>query len=406
MGRETRRRALIVAATALAIGAAGTVSAAAQLFPPNGGTQQPTTTTTTAPASPVPPVTLAPEPPPPPPNEPAPGDLPPEAPGDGAPPTDPGPLPEDLGDGTDGGGRPIPAEAQAVINSIARTPANDNGALVEGAAALEAAGIAKDEAVSAVFGRFPVLGPSRWVDDWHFPRWSGTTFRYHLGLDMFADYGTPLASPVDGFARVSENALGGLTIRVIEPDGTFWYLAHLSGIAEGVVDGAAVTTGQVIGFVGDSGNARGGAPHLHFAVHPGGGQAAPPKPYVDAWVAEGAERVVDLLGQVSSAPQPAAVVATDLTRRLADGVIAGPATSGPPRSELLWASAANPTGGAVAVAEAAAASLNEGVDWERRGAEQRSLDLAWAQSTDRAWQVVGPLVNPMLRRAVEDRRGA
>ncbi|HET7719016.1 MAG TPA: M23 family metallopeptidase, partial [Acidimicrobiales bacterium] len=246
---------------------------------------------------------------------------------------------------------------------------------------------------------FPIHGPANWSDDWYYPRWTGTTFRHHLGLDMFAPFGTPVAAPADGVARITENALGGLTVRVVQPDGTFWYLAHLSGIAAGVIDGSPVTMGQEVGYVGDSGNARGGSPHLHFAVHPRGGAPVPPKPIVDAMVADGAARVVDLLAQTTSAQSSAAVVATDLTRRLADGVLSGPrAASGPPRSELLWASAANPNGGAVAVADAAAASLNEAVDWEQRAAEQRSLDLAWTQARDRAWQLVGPLAHPSLRR--------
>ena len=239
---------------------------------------------------------------------------------------------------------------------------------------------------------------SNWSDDWYFPRWTGSTFRHHLGLDMFAEYGTPVGAPADGVARISQNALGGLTVRVVQPDGTFWYLAHLSGTADGLVDGAAVTLGQVVGFVGTSGNAAGGAPHLHFAVHPGGGEPVPPKPIVDDMVTEGAERVVSLLAQATTAQPSAALLAADLTRRLADGVIAGPeVAAGPPRSELLWASAANPTGGGVAVADATAASLNEGVDWEQRAAQKRSLDLAWAQASDRAWDVLTPLVHPALR---------
>ena len=409
MGRETRLRAAVVALSALGLALAGTVTAGAQLLPPFG--QQQTTTTTTAP--PVPGVTLVPSPSPaPPPTDPPPptsDTTPPPAgeptPGPGPEPgTDPGPMPEDPGEGEGGVGGAVPPEAQAIINSIARTAANDNDALLEGVAALEGAGVAHDEAVRAVFGRFPVQGPASWVDDWYYPRWTGSTFRFHLGLDMFAPYGTPVAAPADGTCLITTNPLGGLTVRVVEPDGTFWYLAHLSGIAEGVLNGSPCSLGQVVGYVGDSGNARGGTPHLHFAVHPGGGQPVPPKPFVDAWVAEGAARVVDLLSVVAAAPQPAAVVASDLTRRLANGVTAGPDTSGPPRSELLWASAASPNGGAVAVADAAAASINELVDWERRGAQSRSLDLAWSQSVDRAWQLVAPLVNPTLRKATEQRR--
>jgi hypothetical protein len=406
MGRQNRHRLGAVVVLAAALAASGTVTAAAQwcgLLCP-GEQQTGDSTTTTSPVTLLPPEPTTPPPPAPDPAAPPPADAPAD-PGSTEPPPDTTAppadgtttLPEDLGEGDDAG-REVPSEARAVIDSIVRTPANDNDALVDGVAALEAVGMPHDEAARAVYGRFPVQGPSHWSDDWYFPRWTGTTFRFHQGLDMFAAYGTPIGAPADGVARIADNALGGLTVRVVEPDGTFWYLAHLSAVAEGLVDGAAVSVGQVVGYVGDSGNARGGAPHLHFGYYPQGGAAAPPKPHVDEWVAEGAERVVALLAERSATQPTAAIQAADLTRRIAEGVVAGPElAAGPPRSELLWASAASPNGGAVAVADAAAASLNEAVDWERRAAEQRSLDLAWEQARDRAWLVLGPLVHPSLR---------
>jgi murein DD-endopeptidase MepM/ murein hydrolase activator NlpD len=414
MGRQ-RRRAAAVAAAVVVLSVVGMLSAAAQLIPV-GPSQEPEPTVTLVPppsSSEPPPTTEAPSTTTPPPEgggEPStttPDDPSSTVPGDTT--TVPGdtttaPGEPDPADGTGGGG-PIPPEAQAAINAIPRTPPNNSQALVEGVAALEAAGVARDEAMAAVYGRFPVRGLARWVDDWHFPRWTGPVFRFHEGLDMIAEFGTPIAAPTDGIVRIANGSLGGLTVKVVEADGSYWYLAHLSGIAEGLIDGAAVTTGQIVGYVGDSGNARGGAPHLHLGRYEGG-VALPPKPYIDAFVADGAAQVVELLATLAAAPQPAAVVAADLTRRLADGVTSGPETSGPPRSELLWASAASPNGGAVAVADAAAASLNELVDWDRRGAEQRSLDLAWSHAVDRAWRVVAPMLNPTLRRAVEARQSS
>jgi murein DD-endopeptidase MepM/ murein hydrolase activator NlpD len=314
----------------------------------------------------------------------------------------------------EGGGEPVlgvavPPDAQAVIDGIVRTEAADNAALVEGAAQLEAAGVPHEQAVRAVFGRFPVHGASRWSDDWYFPRWTGSTFRHHQGLDMFAAYGTPVAAPVDGIARVGSNTLGGLTVQVHEPDGTYWYLAHLSGIAPGLVDGQAVTAGQVVGFVGDSGNARGGAPHLHFGVYPQGGPAAPPKPAVDAWVLEGAARVPQLLASIgfstANTSTPVLAASGRLSRvgtgRLGLGL---GELIGPSQGELLWASAANPAGGAVQVADAAAAAAAGRVDWAQRAAEQRALDLAWDQAVARAQRVLAPLVDTVLRQTVEDLR--
>jgi murein DD-endopeptidase MepM/ murein hydrolase activator NlpD len=382
MGRYARRRGIAAVAVTWALLVAGAVSAAAQILPPGWLDPEPAPEPTT-------------------PTTPPPTTAPPSSP---LPPADPDPAPSDPGDGDGGagsspsGGRSIPPDAQAAIDAVVRSSPNDNHALVDGAAALAGLGVPQDEAVRAVFGRFPILGPARWVDDWHYPRWTGSTFRFHMGLDMFADYGTPLVAPVDGIARIGSNPLGGLTVRVVEPDGTYWYLAHLSGIAEGLIDGASVTVGQVVGFVGDSGNARGGAPHLHLGLYLPGGGAAPPKPSVDAWVADGAARLVALLGSVTPG-QPAA--AGGIARRLAPDLSARPSSAAPPRSELLWASAASPNGGAVAVADAAAASLNLGLDWERRAVEQRALDLGWAQAADEARALLGPFVHPTLRQATE-----
>jgi murein DD-endopeptidase MepM/ murein hydrolase activator NlpD len=420
MGGRNRRRAAVAVLAAGASLIAGTWTARAQLPPLTPSQEQP-------------PVTLFPPPPDttptteaPPPTEPAPptdatppdGESPSTTAGEsgggedeGSPETTVAAEGEPPADG-DGAAAPlggvVPPEAQRVINSIARTAPGDNDALIQGAAALEAAGMADDDAVSAVFGRFPILGPSRWVDDWYYPRWTGTTFRYHLGLDMMAPYGTPVAAPADGVTRIGSSELGGLTVSVIEADGTLWYLAHLSGIAEGIVTGDAVTLGQVVGYVGDSGNARGGAPHLHFAVHPNGGQPVPPKPIVDRWVADGAARVPELLGSPAVAPRTAAAVATDLTRGLAAGANSADSSApvGPARSELLWATGANPAGGGVRLAEAAAAAVNEGVDWNQRAAQQRALDEAWSRSSATAAYVLGPLTSAALRQTLETRRAA
>jgi murein DD-endopeptidase MepM/ murein hydrolase activator NlpD len=72
------------------------------------------------------------------------------------------------------------------------------------------------------------------------------------------------------------DVLGGTKIWVKGQSGTYYYYAHLSAFAEGMVNGLVVEPGTVIGFVGDTGNARGGAPHLHFEIHPEGGPAVNP----------------------------------------------------------------------------------------------------------------------------------
>lgn len=128
---------------------------------------------------------------------------------------------------------------------------------------------------------FPVAGPTRFTDDWLAPRPGG---RYHQGIDLFAARGTPIVAIADGtLYNVGYNGLGGWRLWLRDRGGNAFYFAHLSAFAPGAAEGAAVTRGTVIGFVGDSGDARGTPPHLHFEVHPGGAGPVPPYPLVSAW---------------------------------------------------------------------------------------------------------------------------
>lgn len=121
----------------------------------------------------------------------------------------------------------------------------------------------------------PVLGGSAYGNTWGAPRSGG---RRHQGVDMLAPTGTPLQAVVSGFAEQKNNALGGITISLRGDNGNRYYYAHLVGY-EGVA--GRVEQGQVIGYVGDTGNAR-GTPHLHFEIRPGGGVPVNPYPSVRA----------------------------------------------------------------------------------------------------------------------------
>ncbi len=356
----------------------------------------------------LPPITLFPPAPPPPSSDTtAPADsttTPPPAPGDPAPPA---------GDGEGGGaaatggaaGRVIPSDALSVINSIARSAPSNNAALVQGVDGLIGAGVDPADATRAGYGRFPIAGYASWSDDWLMPRWTGLLFRYHEGCDVFAAHGTPVRSPVDGVARIGTSALGGLTVSVYEPDGTYYYLAHLSGLAEGLVDGQAVATGDVVGFVGTSGNAAGGPPHLHIGIYPQGGRAIAPKPILDQWLADAAAILAGM--ETVASVVPPTLVATNLVRALSANAPTGAAgTASPARPDLLWASAANSAGGGLQVAEAQVARLTESVDWERRSLAQQALDAAWAQAAADARTVLGPLIAPALAAASDALRQA
>lgn len=128
---------------------------------------------------------------------------------------------------------------------------------------------------------FPVAGATRFTNDWMFGRPGG---RLHQGIDLFASHGTPVVAVADGsLFNVGYNGLGGWRLWVRADTGTTFYYAHLSGYSAASSEGARVSRGTVLGYVGTSGDARGTSPHLHFEVHPGGGGPVPPFPIVSAW---------------------------------------------------------------------------------------------------------------------------
>jgi murein DD-endopeptidase MepM/ murein hydrolase activator NlpD len=112
----------------------------------------------------------------------------------------------------------------------------------------------------------PVAGvaPTDLGDTWGDPRSGG---RRHEGIDIFAARRTPIRSTTRGLVvRRGENALGGRTITILGPAGWMHYYAHLEAWA-GHAAGDHVAPGEVIGFVGSSGNAPPDAPHLHYGIY-------------------------------------------------------------------------------------------------------------------------------------------
>ena len=116
----------------------------------------------------------------------------------------------------------------------------------------------------------PVAGPVSFVDSWGAPR-SGHT---HQGVDMMADYGTPLVAITSGTpSYVAYDGSGGNMIFLDGDDGnSYWYMHNQENF---VSVGEHVEAGEQIATVGDTGNAS-GTPHLHFEYHPGGGGAVNP----------------------------------------------------------------------------------------------------------------------------------
>ena len=123
----------------------------------------------------------------------------------------------------------------------------------------------------------PVGRPHSFTDTWGAPRSGG---RSHKGVDILANYGTPVYAITSGVWDVrSYGSSAGNWAILRGSDGTTYYYMHLQSHTVG--DGARVGAGQQTGTVGDTGNAT-GTPHLHFEVHPGGGGAVNPYPYARA----------------------------------------------------------------------------------------------------------------------------
>jgi murein DD-endopeptidase MepM/ murein hydrolase activator NlpD len=129
---------------------------------------------------------------------------------------------------------------------------------------------------------FPIAGdhPLPLIDSFGFPRMTGTPDEHwHEGIDLFAPRGTPLVATERGIiTRVGSGRLGGLKLWLKGESGTEWYYAHLDSFANGLVDGKLVEAGDLLGYVGNTGNAVGTPPHLHMQMHPDGGRPVNPYP--------------------------------------------------------------------------------------------------------------------------------
>lgn len=92
--------------------------------------------------------------------------------------------------------------------------------------------------------------------------------RKHEGQDIFARKGTPVLSATEGVVvRIGEAGIGGNAVFVVGPGARTYYYAHLASFAEGLAVGDPVVPGTVLGYVGNTGNARTTPPHLHFGVY-------------------------------------------------------------------------------------------------------------------------------------------
>jgi murein DD-endopeptidase MepM/ murein hydrolase activator NlpD len=136
---------------------------------------------------------------------------------------------------------------------------------------------------------FPVYGTSSYGDTYGAER-GDVSGGWHHGDDIFAALGTPLLAVAHGTVfSVGWNKVGGWRLWLRDDVGNEFYYAHLSAYSPFAVDGAIVDAGDVLGFMGNTGDAAGTPYHLHFEVHPVGllglgyDGAVDPTPYLDSW---------------------------------------------------------------------------------------------------------------------------
>ena len=127
---------------------------------------------------------------------------------------------------------------------------------------------------------FPSQGRCSFVDSWHETRSGG---RLHIGVDIIGPKGLAIYAVTDGAITKmygAESKLSGNALRLTAADATYFFYAHLDSFAPGISVGSVVKAGQIIGYMGNTGNAE--TSHLHFEVHPGGGDAVNPYPVIKA----------------------------------------------------------------------------------------------------------------------------
>jgi murein DD-endopeptidase MepM/ murein hydrolase activator NlpD len=127
---------------------------------------------------------------------------------------------------------------------------------------------------------FPVGGPTRIGSPFGAARPQGA----HQGNDLFADFGTPVVAVADGMiAHVGSLPISGNRLWLYADSGDQFFYAHLATFAPAAVNGRHVSKGTVLGYLGNTGDAEPTPPHLHFEIHPNGGDAIDPNPFLVAW---------------------------------------------------------------------------------------------------------------------------
>jgi murein DD-endopeptidase MepM/ murein hydrolase activator NlpD len=353
----------------------------------------------------IPPPTPSP-PPPAPPAPPPPGPAAP-APGAPAPPAAaPAPAPDPRS-------QPFPIS----LPSIRRSPARNTNVLFERLQPAVTKGVRLETALLSVVSPFPIAGKANFSHDWGFPRYTPVP-HLHEGTDVFADFGTPVVSSEAGkVVQKGTAGAGGISVWLRGDSGMGYYYAHLQSWAGNLQVGQRVEKGFVIGFVGDTGNAEGGSPHLHFELHPGGGPGTPardPKPFLDDALRQAEDQAAQFVnGNMSGIPNtagrtvlPGIVVTKEVDKLLQNTSIAAP-------EDVMWFSMMDPTLGVLGLARQTASggtAQQVQLTEEQKSEEQRLADVRGAinsrtkkmtdfigNSTSKTAVVLGPVTQALIK---------
>jgi hypothetical protein len=184
-----------------------------------------------------------------------------------------------------------------------------------------------------------------------------------------------------GYGKVASVTFGGTT----------YFMAHLERFADGVSSGSSVKQGEVVGFVGMTGNATG--PHVHFEVRPGGSGTVDPKPVLDGWLDEAIAAIPVIVASFKGleASMPRALSATGQLRRFDER----PAGAAAALDALAWASSVSPNGAVVPLAERRVQEIADVVEQDPAVAPPASAE-SWRRAEGLAQAMLSPLTPPGL----------
>ena len=171
----------------------------------------------------------------------------------------------------------VPIDALVAANDASRSSSIYPGQIL----CLPEVGFGRD-LPSVVLDAAPVRGACRFANSWQATRGGG---RLHAGVDLISPTGTPVVAAANGTLtrQTTDATRSGNAWWLTTSTGTYFFYAHLASFSNGLSVGSRVQAGDVIGYVGSTGNAV--SPHLHFEIHPSGG--GPVNPYSAIWMIGG-----------------------------------------------------------------------------------------------------------------------